>query len=196
MIVSDRNTILELTDKSGTLTRRKKSKIIRYVRYNVHIDPYNYFRELLMLYLPWTDETIDIESKNVEQTYIEKKTAIDAQRKKYSTMDYDLDQILEEIQAERNNQEAENPNDSSEDVDDNEFVNPYYGDESVRPNIMVDIGQESPVDAVKKFTCPDQLTNAEYNDLIISLNLKQRDYLLHVVNAFKLGGKIQSFNFF
>ena len=47
--------------RDGTvLVRRKKPKIIRYVRFSKEKDPEKYFRELLMLFLPWRKEETDL----------------------------------------------------------------------------------------------------------------------------------------
>ena len=40
--------------------KRKKPKIIRSVSFNKDKDPENYFREQLMLYTPWRNETTDL----------------------------------------------------------------------------------------------------------------------------------------
>ena len=49
------------------LVKRKKSRIIRSVRYNKDRDPENHFREQLMLYTPWRNETTDLRKEC--QTY-------------------------------------------------------------------------------------------------------------------------------
>ena len=42
------------------LVKRKKAKIICYVRYHKDKDPENHYREQLMLYTPWRKENIDL----------------------------------------------------------------------------------------------------------------------------------------
>ena len=42
------------------LVKRKKAKIIRYVRYHKDKDPEKHYREQLMLYIPWRKEHIDL----------------------------------------------------------------------------------------------------------------------------------------
>ena len=47
--------------KNGTkYKKRKVPRIIRYVKYNKKKDPENYFREQLMLFLPWRNEQKDL----------------------------------------------------------------------------------------------------------------------------------------
>ena len=40
--------------------KRKVPRIIRYVKYNKKKDPENYFREQLMLFVPWRNEQKDL----------------------------------------------------------------------------------------------------------------------------------------
>ena len=54
----------EFIMKDGTLIKlRKTPKILRYVRYSKIHDPENYYREQLMLFLPWRDEKKDLLGK-------------------------------------------------------------------------------------------------------------------------------------
>jgi hypothetical protein len=43
-----------------TVNKRSRAKIIRYVRYNVENDESNYYREQLMLFLPWRNEREEV----------------------------------------------------------------------------------------------------------------------------------------
>jgi hypothetical protein len=63
---------------------RKFYQIIRYVRYDIFKDPVNYFREQLLLFLPWIDEDKDINSKNYEQYYIKYYDIIKDNRNKFT----------------------------------------------------------------------------------------------------------------
>ena len=178
---------LELMDNSGTLSKRRKSKIIRFRRYNIHQDESNYFRELIMLFLPWRNETHDVERQNCKQLYKDAQDQIDALRKKYSVFDVDLDIIFDEIQMSRE-ADTHQLHDQTEEVNEGN-INPYHYDENdIQPNFMVDIGHEVPIDMTRKFTCPDQLSSIDFHVLINTLNSKQRDFLMHVVSAFKLEG--------
>ena len=42
------------------LTRRKKRKVLRFVNYKEKVDPENYYRERLLLYVPWRKESTDL----------------------------------------------------------------------------------------------------------------------------------------
>ena len=52
--------ILALKDNKGFIRLRKTAKIIRYRRYQKEKEPANFYREKLMLYVPWRDEDNDL----------------------------------------------------------------------------------------------------------------------------------------
>ena len=62
-MVENGNTASDLIHiaKNGTKYKyRKVPKVIRYVRYNQTKDPENYYREQLMLFMPWRNEQKDL----------------------------------------------------------------------------------------------------------------------------------------
>lgn len=79
----------------GILKKRKKSKIICYVRYNKDQDPQNYYREQLMLFYPWRKEKEDLlgESESYENQYDSKLPVITAKKK--NEMDDGLADMVE-----------------------------------------------------------------------------------------------------
>ena len=52
--------LLYKTKKGIKYKKRKVPRIIRYVKYNKKKDPENYFREQLMLFVPWRNEQKDL----------------------------------------------------------------------------------------------------------------------------------------
>lgn len=75
---------------NGTLLKkRKKHKVIRYVRYNKDQDPENFYREQLMLFYPWKKELEDLlgESESYEAQYNKRISIINANKKKYEMDD-------------------------------------------------------------------------------------------------------------
>ena len=47
--------------KSGmVIKKRRNPHVIRYVRFNFETDPENYYRERLLLFLPWRKELVDL----------------------------------------------------------------------------------------------------------------------------------------
>ena len=59
----DNPSLFPLKD-SGYMRLRRKPKVIRFRRYNIIQDEVNFYREQLMLYLPWRNEYI--ESDNID----------------------------------------------------------------------------------------------------------------------------------
>jgi nucleoside-triphosphatase THEP1 len=59
----------------------------------------------------------------------------------------------------------------------------------MQPNAMFEMGLEdthAPPIEKNKITVPDMVSDREYYELVNSLNTKQHDHLMHVLNAFKL----------
>ena len=57
----DNPSLFSLKD-SGYIRLRRKPKVIRFRRYNIIQDEVNFYREQLMLYLPWRNEYIDFDN--------------------------------------------------------------------------------------------------------------------------------------
>lgn len=57
---------------------------------------------------------------------------------------------------------------------------------------MFDTGDEGSVQIeAKKYRLPDKLSDQDYYDLCDSLNTKQRDYLMHILNSVKTSDEPQ-----
>lgn len=174
----------------GTLTLRKQPKVIRFCKYDLHKDASNFFRERIMLFKPWRNELEEVENINYEDTFMANKELIEENGKKYIAIDLDINEIVKEIEIQRateENDETDNDNLVS-DRDAPETLNVYdFDDNVIQPNVMFELGQENPasIGETKRYTVPDQLPEAEFYSLCDSLNEKQKDYLMHVLNAFK-----------
>lgn len=140
-----------------------------------------------MLYKPWRNEWDEVESQNCEALYLQIHDAIDNKSKDFNALDFDPQEIMRELEEQRN---MEDNDDDEDDATQNNinFMPLYDYDENMfRPNVMADIGEDvSTKDSIKTFTVPDQMNNDEYYKLCDSLNVKQRDYLMHVTSEFKL----------
>lgn len=103
--------------------------------------------------------------------------------KKFTALDINFNDQLKEIEANRLFEELEN----TVPVFGQEFEPALDYDENVyQPNLMIDIGQQvASSDSVKTFSVPDQKNEHDYFCLLDGINVKQRDYLMHVVNDFK-----------
>lgn len=58
--ISKNQNYLKLKNKNGFVYKRNTMKVIRYRRYDMAVDSYNYYREKLMLFYPWRNEMYDI----------------------------------------------------------------------------------------------------------------------------------------
>lgn len=171
----------------GTITRRKQKKVIRFCRFDPRTDSKNFFREMVMLFKPWRNEVNEVENQDCEQIFIQNKVMIETKYKQYTKISFDFNEILAEIEAQHEMDLQTEDDQENEDVD-NEMRVYDYDSDIIQPNIMVDIGQEAAEsDAVRTFTVPDQLPEDEYFELCDSLNKKQQDYLMHVINEVKRG---------
>ena len=68
-----------------TLVKRQKPRIIRSVRFNKNKDPENYYREQIMLYTAWRNETTDLlkDFQTYQDRFQVAKDEIEQNRKQY-----------------------------------------------------------------------------------------------------------------
>lgn len=171
----------------GYVYKRRQRRIIRYCHFDVHKDPCNFFRELVMLFKPWRNEITEIEDQDCKEIFEQYKESIEAKCKLYTAIKIDFNAILLELEKQRElelQHEEEEPNDETDPA----MACYDYDANNVRPNIMIDIGLEGSgtSDGVKSFTIPDHLLDEEYFEICDSLNLEQREYLMHIVNEMKI----------
>ena len=95
---SDERPLLELPN-GIVIKKRKVPRVIRYVNYNVKRDPQNYYREMLMLFLPWRNKEKDLYGgfKTFMEHYKAKKQLITPTRKKYERYNEELEVAVEEM---------------------------------------------------------------------------------------------------
>ena len=179
--------IYELKNNSGTITRRRRPKVIRYCRFNIAQDEANYYREMCLLFLPWRNEEAEIESQDCAEKFHQNEAVIKVNYDKYNATSLDLEQLSRDIQNERLIEEGDNEADDIEQANP-DFQNVYdFDDTIVQPNAAIEMGLEAPgSDAtVSRYKVPDLLSDDEYYELCDSLNQRQRDYLMHVISCFK-----------
>ena len=89
--------------KNGTKYKyRKIPRVIRYVRYNLKKDPENYYREQLMLFMPWRNEQKDLLGPFETYTahYISMKISLEAKRNVYEHHTEKLELARQMMEAE------------------------------------------------------------------------------------------------
>lgn len=181
------NKYIKLLSNKGYLHKRKTMKIIRYRKYNKELDPYNYFRENLMLYTSWNNEQEDILTVNVESEYHKNKRQIELNYKKFNS----YDTILDEMDAITNL--IEDPNDDNTTYEDPDDQYKAFGIQNIKHDLSKDLINlaNAPIPIVKKSILP--INENEYNELIYKLNTKQSQYLSHTMHQISNNIKFYEF---
>ena len=182
--------------------KRKRSKVIRYVRYNKKTDPENYYREQLMLFHPWRNETVDLLNTHgtYEDHYLSIKSELVAVAAKYDNHCG----ILDEVQDKSDNLNAEfedaydriAPSAQETEAHDQEigcsdnnsfaFFDPSQCIGAAQAyDIGIDLGLAPVSLDVNVDILPTRIPEEEYLKLIRSLNDRQREFFLHVIHAVK-----------
>ena len=96
------------------LKNAKKARIIQYVNYSMKKDPEDYYRERLMLFYPWKDESVGLIAgrKSYEDSYKKKQKQIEVVHKEYEPYNDVLEEAIEN--AEVHEREDENINDDEQ----------------------------------------------------------------------------------
>ena len=174
---------------------RKVPRIIRYVRYNKKKDPENYFREQLMLFVPWRNEQKDLMGSfgTYEACYNSLQTSLVSKRNEYEhhaeelevarqmmeIEERDYDQIAPNAEQENGDTEEEGPAESEKNV----CFNPSRVVEQRHYAIGIELQSTCSVPPVE--TSGILLPEGEYLQLLRSLNLRQREFFNHIVHWIK-----------
>lgn len=166
----------------GFIKKRTKAKILRFRNYSLELDPMNYYRERIMLFLPWRNEAHDILDKDIHQVYSDNSQIITANSKQYNKLTSDLDVDLL-IDSEDDEEEGY--------LTDEKFR--AYGIQDIEQDISIEFPEllNDPISNVKKATTI--LSDMSYITLIRSLNEKQQNYLSHAMHKIKKTEKIYEF---
>ena len=182
--------------KNGTkYKKRKVPRIIRYVKYNKKKDPENYFREQLMLFVPWRNEQKDLLGSfdTYEAHYNSVQTLLIPKRNEYEHHIEELElarQMMEDEQreydqtapnAEQENREAEE--EGSKESEQFVYFNPSRVVEHRHYDIGIELQSTCSVPPVE--TTGILLPDDEYLTLLRSLNLRQREFFNHIVHWIK-----------
>ena len=197
-MVENGNTASDLIHiaKNGTKYKYQKvPKVIRYVRYNQTKDPENYYREQLMLFMPWRNEQKDLLGSfgTYRAHYNTMKESLEIKRNQYEHHTEELElarQMMEAEEAEYDglapNAEQENREAEEEGVKESEnFV--YFNPDRVVEHRHYDIGVklQSTCSVPRVETTSFMLPDEEYLRLLRSLNLRQREFFNHIIHWIK-----------
>lgn len=160
-----------LTKKNGV---RTKPMIIRYVRYALTKDAGNYYREQCLLFLPWRNEHLEIESNDCKTLYEYNKETIDTNRSKYAIIaDETMDEVLENFAkpTEINDEEYTVSSEQYQSVD--LFSQAGKKDQNEHST-------KSQRD-MSKYYCPQRITKDEILNIIQCFNEKQLKIFMHIL---------------
>ena len=175
--------------------KRKVPRIIRYVKYNKKKDPENYFREQLMLFVPWRKEQKDLLGSfdTFEAHYNSVQTSLIPPKNEYEHHIEELElarQMIEDEQreydqtapnAEQENREAEE--EGSKESEQFVYFNPSRVVEHRHYDIGIELQSTCSVPPVE--TTGILIQDDEYLPLLRSLNLRQRKFFNHIVHWIK-----------
>lgn len=158
--------------------QRRKARVIRYRRYELQKDESNYYREQILLFLPWRNEP-EIENCNCKDIYTNNLQEIQNNRAKYVTIvDEVFDKALEDAQKAKENQ-------------DNSEIEKFENDK-LSPLEKVDIMQQAGQEVYKtgnmcRHTCPSRVSTEDLHGILRELNVKQKQFVIYLLHCFKAG---------
>ena len=175
---------IPLLNGGGYIRRRTRAKILRYRRFKFHTNPHEFFREQCMLYVPWRNEEDDINSNNPEALYKNNLEDIEQLRQ-----EFDPDNIYDTLEEAQNEADAEeqqtfiNDDDEGAELVDHEFQSFFDCNTESRPWLV----EEDDSRSHSYFEPSQLLSDADYTELIRSLNKNQRQYWMHIMRAIRKG---------
>ena len=184
-----------ITNGGFRIVLRRKPKILRYVKYNLKIDPENYFREQLLLFYPWRNEEKDLLNghETYEMSFKAVSQQIDSVKLEYDANSELLNEVQEAVETQTlDNFDEVSPNIESVEVNDaqNEPVQStkyaFYSPET-RDHTFYDLGADIGLgthianDDIELIQ--NRLPEKEYLNMLSSLNQKQRQIFTHIVHS-------------
>ena len=185
-----------LTLNNGIIIRRRTNrKVIRYVRYNLKTDSENHYREKLFLFMPWRNEEIDLLGayQTFEDHYHHVGHIVDIKLAEYEHHIDELDSAIQRAHDDLDDdfdkiapltQHIEHEDEQQGSHESKQFQ--YYKPETAAHQ-EYDIGLDLGLSPTAPFIqhSPTLLPNEEYLELVRMLNMKQREFFLHVLHWIK-----------
>lgn len=170
----------KLIGKEKFLHKRRKRKIIRYVKFNLEKNADDFNRERIMLFHPWRNEKKDLLDVNCKEIYDKNYEDIHRLWKQFNKINEDdlTEEIINDVQEESDGRTNDNTNDW---VPDEELVTDL-GD--VDELDKINDGNTEEYEVTTNFKI-HKIDDGKYNDLIGSLNQAQRQFLYHVTSLLR-----------
>ena len=173
--------VLALKENKGFIRLRKTAKLIRYRRYQKEKEPANFYREKLMLYVPWRNEDIDLINIDHQNKFESLSSTIMDREKKY-VQDASQDYAAIESSLEKEARE-EFFNAKEEDVP-QEFA--ILGLREHNQNFEEEVQDiTGPNPSPGSFLVPKHMEDTSFEQLINKLNQEQRHFVFGLLNHVK-----------
>ena len=150
-----------------------KRKIIRFKNYNIEEDPSSYYRSQILLFLPWRNESTEIENVDLKLKYLQNEERITEVRDSFVKLDlttHKVNEILNELDL--------------EDIDD-KFKSKHFDDDDFRNDVVFDKSENVAQGEIGCFFKIKKIDETLYFKMMRDLNFKQRQYCNHVCHNFK-----------
>ncbi|XP_043472427.1 uncharacterized protein LOC122505072 [Leptopilina heterotoma] len=184
---------IKLLNNDGYVRYRKNPRVIRFRRYNKETDPENFYREQLMLYVPWRNEELELLNNeiNIKDRYYSFKDVISKESRQFNKLGdaEEFEIFLNSVRDATAKQSAEeedeeNINSNNRPLDGFEYEN-EDGDVDHELQFSDVLLESSETDANIVTAQPPVINQENVNSLIRILNSDQRDFILHVANYFQ-----------
>ena len=178
-----------------TLVKRQKPRVIRSVRFNKNKDPENYYREQIMLYTAWRNESRDLlkDFQTYQDRFEVAQDEIKQNRKQYENHSDILDQAVQDIESEESGNIVA-PNAQYRDEQDREIgsklselfgcFDPGKDKQHAEYDLINDIGIYPRTNDDEELVVK-RLKDADFRKLVQSLNAEQKEFFYHVLNSVK-----------
>lgn len=163
-------------------SHRGKPKILRHRRYNENHEPDNYYRENLMLYVPWRNEKAELLIPKIAEKYKAFELKIIEKRLEYNKINQEV--LLEELAIAESIERVDSCKGGNGTwVMDEEYI--ALADPERGEGVDTVFGDEDEDDVPDKWSFvknPILLDCGEFHDLVAPLNVQQRRFFHHYVH--------------
>ena len=185
------------------LRRRKKNKVIRFRNYRLKNDSEEYYRERLMLYVPWKKET-DILGKfgSYEEAFFTKHDEVKGKIAVYEPMSSILELVEEELEQEDHENDpvvapsTQYENDDMQGNADSSALHElaFHEPDHTSTLYQVDIGpllgiRPVHIEPDDVNLIPNIMTDEKYYELLGQLNIKQEEFHTHIMHQAAKGSE-------
>lgn len=181
-------------DSNKPLEKRKKARILRSVMFKKDKDPENYYRELLMLYIPWRNENLDLssDSESYKQRCAIHKAQIDKQLNLYAPSHAELEIAIETMATNTEDHEYYErvaPNIQQQDLEDESrgptIVQSIHG---LEYDMSEDLHLGSQASKSSQVIYREE-NDTTYRSMVRALNREQREVFDYIVSCVRLREK-------